>query len=69
MLNAKNEILKLANNLPDNTNWIDAVYDIHFKSSLIQSEDDFKNGRFMTLEESRERMRKEYEDYNVYKGS
>ena len=59
MLNAKKEILKLAQNLPDNINFDDAVYDIYLKSSLIQSEDDFKNGRYTTLEESRERMRKE----------
>lgn len=70
MLNAKKELIKLANELPDDINsWYDAVYDIHFKSSIIQSEYDFKNGRYITLEESRERMRKEYENCNIYKRS
>ena len=39
----------------------DLIYDLVFFISLEESEDDIKNGRVMTIEESKERLMQEYE--------
>ena len=39
----------------------DLIYDLVFFISLEESEDDIKNGRVMSIEESKERLMQEYE--------
>ncbi|MCI8397514.1 MAG: hypothetical protein HFJ52_07915 [Clostridia bacterium] len=41
------------------------VWKEYLLESIKQSEEDFKNGRVMTIEESIERMRKKYEGFNI----
>mgnify|MGYP006988890539 CR=1 FL=1 len=53
----------------DDGTFIDALYNLYFFIQLYKSNDDLKNGRYMTLEESKERMRKKYESYNARYGS
>lgn len=43
----------------------DFIYNLVFFISLEESEEDIKNGRVMTIEESKERMRKKYANFNV----
>ena len=51
-------------NLQENTLY-DFIYNLVFFISLKESEDDIKNGRVMTIEESKERLRKKYANFNV----
>lgn len=65
MINAKKEILETVNTLPEDTNWDEAIYTLYLRSKLQRSLDDIKNGRVMTIEESKERMRKKYASFDV----
>lgn len=69
MINEKQEILATVNTLPDNTTWDDAVYTLYLHSKLQKSKDDIKNGRVMSIEESKEKMRKKYANFHVKWGS
>ena len=69
MINEKQEILATVNTLPDNTTWDDAVYTLYLHSKLQKSKDDIKNGRVMSIEESKERMRKNVRGFTIDKGS
>ncbi len=65
MINEKQEILATVNTLPDNTTWDDAIYTLYLHSKLQKSKDDIKNGRVMSIEESKEKMRKKYANFHV----
>lgn len=65
MINEKQEIIATVNTLPDNTSWDDATYNLYLHSKLKKSQDDIKNGRVMTIEKSKERMRKKYASFDV----
>ena len=65
MINKKQEIIATINTLPDDTTWDDAIYALYLHSKLQKSQDDIKNGRVMTIEESKERMRKKYASFDV----
>jgi len=64
MTNAKEQVIKVLNNLPDNSTIEEILYNIYFQIKLAKSEDDIKNGRVMSLEESKKRLKELYEDYN-----
>ena len=49
----------------DETTLYDFIYNLVFFISLKESEDDIKNGRVMTIEESKERLMQEYEHLNL----
>ncbi len=51
-------------NTQDNTLY-DFIYDLVFFLSLKESEEDIKNGRVMTIEESKARLMQEYEYLNL----
>lgn len=51
-------------NTKENTLY-DFIYNLVFFMSLKESEDDIKNGKVMTIEESKERLMKEYEHLNL----
>lgn len=51
-------------NTQENTLY-DFIYNLVFFISLKESEDDIKNGRVMTIEESKARLMKEYEHLNL----
>ena len=65
MINEKQEILATINTLPEDVTWDEAIYALYLHSKLCKSESDIKNGRVMTIEESKERMRKKYENFNI----
>lgn len=65
MINEKQEIHATVNTLPDNTTWDDAIYTLYLHSKLQKSKDDIKNGRVMSIEESKEKMRKKYANFHV----
>ena len=50
-------------NLQENTLY-DFIYNLVFFMSLKESEDDIKNGKVMTIEETKERLMQEYEHLN-----
>lgn len=52
-------------NVEDNTLY-DLIYNLVFFAKIDESEDDIRNGRVMTIEESKERLRREYANINVY---
>lgn len=47
----------------------DFLYDMVLFIGLKKSEEDIKNGRVMTIEESKERMRAAYEYLDIWKRS
>lgn len=47
----------------------DCLYEIYVLIGVAKGVDDVNNGRGMTLEESRERMMKRFENYNTRYGS
>ena len=51
-------------NIEENTLY-DFIYNLVFLISLKESEEDIKNGRVMTIEESKERLMKEYEHLDL----
>lgn len=51
-------------NLQENTLY-DFIYNLVFFISLKESEDDIKNGRVMTIEESKERLMKKYGNLDI----
>ncbi len=58
MSNEKNQIIETVKTLPDNTTCEDAIYALYINSKLNKSEEDINNGRVMSIEESKEMMRK-----------
>lgn len=54
-------------NTQENTLY-DFIYNLVFFISLIESEDDIKNGRVCTLEELKAEMEAKYENYRDSKG-
>ena len=59
-MNEKKDILETVDTLSN-----DAVYAFYLNSKLQNSKNDIKNGKVMTVEESKERMRKKYANFNV----
>ena len=51
-------------NTQDNTLY-DFIYDLIFFMSLKESEEDIKNGRVMTIEESKERLMQKYGNLTI----
>ena len=51
-------------NTQDNTLY-DFIYDLIFFMSLKESEEGIKNGRVMTIEESKARLMQKYENLNI----
>lgn len=51
-------------NAKENTLY-DYIYNLVFYISLKESEEDIKNGRVMTVEESKERLMNEYEYLDI----
>lgn len=43
----------------------DFLYDLFFYMSLKESDEDIKSGNVMTIEESKERMKKMHENFNI----
>ncbi len=43
----------------------DFIYDLIFFMSLKESEEDIKNGRVITIEESKARLMQKYENLNI----
>lgn len=65
MSSEKQQILEIVNTLPDDTTLEDAIYALYLKAKVKKSESDIKNGRVMTVEESKERMKNKYENFDV----
>ena len=53
----------------DDGTFLDALYNLYVFIGLTKGTEDIRNGRYWTLEESKERMRKKYENYNARYGS
>ena len=51
-------------NTQDNTLY-DFIYDLIFFMSLKESEEDIKNGRVMTIDESKARLMQKYGNLNI----
>lgn len=56
------ELLKKAPT--DDGTFYGALYDLYLLIGIAKGIEDIKNGRGMTLEESKERMMRKYENYN-----
>ena len=65
MVNEKQEILSIVTTLPDNATLDDAIYALYMHSKLQKSQNDIENGKVMTIEESKERMREKYASFDV----
>jgi len=65
MTNTKEQVIKVVNKMPDNATIEDIIYNIYFQVKLAKSEEDIKNGRVMSLEESKARLEELYENYNI----
>ena len=65
MTNEKQEILATVNTLPEDTTCDDAIYTLYLHSKLKKSQDNIKNGNIMTIEESKERMRKNFANFDI----
>ncbi len=61
----KQEILATVNTLPEDTTWDDAIYTLYLHSKLQKSQDAIKNGNVLTIEESKERMRKKFANFDI----
>ncbi len=59
------KIVNLLKNCEDDGTFVDSIYNLYLFIGIAKGVDDVKNGRGMTLKESRERMMKQYESYNT----
>lgn len=55
----------LTNMKLDNNNLYDLLYNLRFQLELIKSEEDVRNENVMTVEESKERMKRKHANFNV----
>ncbi len=53
----------------DDGTFLDSLYNLYLFIGITKGVDDIRNGRGMTIEESRERMMKKYASYNTKFGS
>ena len=51
MINQKQKILEIVNNLPEDVTWDDAMYALYIRSKLEKSKESIKNGNTITIEE------------------
>jgi hypothetical protein len=65
MINEKKENLSPVNTLHNNISCDDAIYTLYLHSKLQRSKNDIKKGNVLTIEESKEKMRKKYANFNV----
>ena len=63
------KIINLLKNSEDDGTFLDSIYDLYFFIGIAKGMDDARNGREMTIEESRERVMEKYETYNKRYGS
>jgi hypothetical protein len=62
MVNEKNSTV---NTLSNNITQTDTIYSLYLHSKLQKSKKDIKNGNVITIEESKEKMRKKYANFNI----
>ena len=65
MNNEKRKNLATINTLSKNTTCNNAIYTLYLHSKLQKSKEDIKNNKVMTIEESKERLKKKYASFNV----
>ena len=65
MINEKQEILATVNALPEDTTLDYAIYTLYLHSKLQKIQDDIKNANVLTIEESKERMRKKFTNFDI----
>ncbi len=65
MNNEKQKNLATINTLSKNTACNNAIYTLYLHSKLQKSKEDIKNNKVMTIEESKERLKKKYANFNV----
>ncbi len=65
MNNEKRKNLATINTLSKNTTCNNAIYTLYLHSKLQKSKEDIKNNKVMTIEESKERLKKKYANFNV----
>ena len=61
------ELLKKSKS--DDGTFLDALYNLYLFIGITKGVDDIKNGKGMTIEESKERIMQKYENYNKRYGS
>ena len=59
----------LKNSETDDGTFLDAIYNLYLFIGITKGVDDTRNGRGMTVEESRERILQKYANYNKRYGS
>ena len=65
MENEKKQVREIVNNTSEDTKLDDALYLLYFNEKIKRSKNDIKNGKVMTVEQSKERMHEKYEGFNV----
>lgn len=63
------KIINLLKKSEDDGTFLDTIYDLYVLMGIAKGVDDARNGRGITVEESRERMMKKYDTYNTRYGS
>ena len=63
------KIVNLLKNSEDDGTFLTSLYNLYLFLGIAKGVDDVQNGRGMSLEESRERIMKKYENYNKQYGS
>lgn len=58
------KIVNILKNSDDDGTFYDSLYDLYFFIGIARGLDDARNGRGITLEESQERIKLKYENYN-----
>ena len=59
------KIFNLLKICEDDGSFLDSIYNLYLFIGIAKGVDDVKNGRGMTLKESKERLMKKYETYNT----
>lgn len=60
MINEKKEIISSVDTLPNDT-----IYTLYLHSKAQKSKDDIKNGKTMSIEESKEKMKTKYANFDI----
>ena len=65
MVPSKKEMIQVLKAMSSNKSLDEIMYNLYFEVKLAISEDDFKNGRFITLEELDKEMEGWYANKNI----
>ena len=65
MINVKKQSLNISDDVSNVCDFEDITYNMFLNSKIIKSENDIKNRKVLSIEESIKRLKSKYEGFNI----